>query len=293
MKLKSLGFIIKDNHIFRLLIAFVLCLLVFGMIKPNTFFSLLNFKSMASQFPEYGILTLGIVLTMITGGIDLSLVGIANISSIFAALIMTSVPAESGKSMIAGAVIVSIVTGIICGYLNGNLVSRVGIPPILATLGMQQLLTGLSIVLTEGKAVSGLPIEYSDIFTYELFNIIPMQLILFICCFLFIGIVLSHTKYGLTLYMIGSNSTASKFSGINNVRIINQTYLLSGLMASIAGLIFLANYNSAKADYGSAYSLQCVLIAVLGGVNPSGGSGKLNGVFIAVLKLNSVARSLM
>jgi simple sugar transport system permease protein len=92
--------------------------------------------------------------------------------------------------------------------------------------------------------------------------------------------------------MMGSNPVASKFSGLNNTGITNRVFMYSGIMAAIGGLIMLANYNSAKPDYGSAYTLQCILIVVLGGVNPNGGFGKIGGVTVAILILQVLSSGL-
>ena len=97
----------------------------------------------------------------------------------------------------------------------------------------------------------------------------------------FVGFLLSRTTYGPKLYMLGTSERAARFSGLKNDRLLMKTYILSGICASLGGLIMLANYNSARADYGTVYTLQCVLIVVLGGVSPSGGKGKLSGVLLA------------
>lgn len=252
---------------------------------------------MAKQFPEFGIMAIGISLAMITGGIDLSVVGTANLSAIVAAkFLILSVPTDSPQSfiveMIIAAVFLAMVTGIIAGSINGFLVSKLGIPAILATLGTQQLFTGFAIVLTEGKPLSRLPILYSQIGNENLFDFLPVPLIIYIAVAVIVGIVLTRTRLGTQIYLLGTNENASRFSGINNAWVIMRTYMISGFLSAVAGLIMMARANSAKADYGASYTLQCVLIAVLGGVNPNGGFGTVQGVTMAVLILQFLSSGL-
>jgi ribose/xylose/arabinose/galactoside ABC-type transport system permease subunit len=108
-----------------------------------------------------------------------------------------------------------------------------------------------------------------------------------------IGLVLSRARFGTHVYMLGTNARAARFAGLNNASILLRTYMISGLLSSVAGLIMMARANSAKADYGAPYTLQCVLIAVLGGVDPNGGFGKIAGVTMAICStaLSHIGRS--
>ena len=142
--LKLKGIYNKDKNFFRLLLilagVFVLC----SVLKPDLFLTASNFQSMAKQFPEYGLLSIGIGLALLTGGIDLSVVNIANLSSISAALFMLSnttkdMPDSQVMGVIIVAILIAIGVGLGAGAVNGLLISKVGIPPILATLGTQQL----------------------------------------------------------------------------------------------------------------------------------------------------------
>lgn len=287
----------RDTQFLRLVVILIILFAAVSIFRPERFLSIDNFQAMASQFPEFGMMSLGIMLTMIIGGIDLSVVGVANLTAIIAAkFLLMSAPEGALESQKILAIILAIAAGMasgaICGFINGNLVSRIGIPPILATLGSMQLFTGVAIIITEGRTISRLPLLYSKIVRTNVFGFIPLSLVVFILAVIIIGIVLKRTTYGMSIYMMGSNPTASKFSGLNNVRLTNRTYTYSGFLASIGGLIMLANYNSAKPDYGSAYTLQCILIVVLGGVNPDGGYGKVGGVAIAILILQILSSGL-
>ena len=287
----------RDTHITRLVIILGALLLLFAVLKTEGFLNLRTWQSMAIQFPEFGLMALGVMLTMITGGIDLSVVGIANMTSIGAAVVMLSLAprgADAGTAAVAIAVamVTALAAGTAAGALNGFLVAKVKIPPILATLGSLALFTGVAILITGGKPKSGLPPLYGATFAGKLFGVIPVQLVVFVVAAALIAVLMSRTTFGTKLYMLGTNAKAAQFSGLNTTSLLVRTYMISGLFASLAGLVMLANYNSAKADYGSTYTLLTVLIVVLGGVNPNGGTGRLLGVVLAIAILQILSSGL-
>lgn len=286
-----------DAHTRRLYLILAALCLFFWIVRPDSFLSVGTWQSMAIQFPEFGIMALGVMLAMITGGIDLSVVGIANMTAITAAVTMLSMaPAGSDDGQVVVAIAVSValalLLGALAGVFNGLLVARVRIPAILVTLGTLELFTGVAIVITGGKPKSGLPMLYSEVLAGKVAGLIPVQLIVFVVAALVVAFLLNRTTYGVKLYALGTNATAARFSGVNSTSILVRTYLLSGLFAAVAGLVMLANYNSAKADYGTTYTLLTVLIVVLGGVNPNGGSGRLMGVVLAVAILQILSSGL-
>jgi simple sugar transport system permease protein len=287
----------EDKNVVRLFFVFVGVFILMGFLKPALFLQKSNFISMATQFPEYGIMVIGVSLAMISGGIDLAVVGTANLSAIIAAkyLIATApqnAPAGTVVIPIVMAVLLALAVGLAAGAFNGFLIAWLRIPAILATLGTQQLFTGFAIVMTEGKPLSRLPMLYSQIGNVELFGFLPVPFILYVLLAAVMGVVLGKTRFGLCLYFVGTNPKAAIYAGIENKLVLLKIYMLSGLFSSVAGLIMMARANSAKADYGAAYTMQCVLIAVLGGVDPNGGFGTIRGVTLAVLILQFLSSGL-
>ena len=288
----------KDRHISRLVIMIVAWMIFMAITRFSKFYTVINFTTMASQFPEFGIMALGGMLCMITGGIDLSSVGVANVTSITMGMFMKTQMVEgsiSAFTMIA-AFAMAICIGMVVGAINGVLISKIKIPPILTTLGMNQLVTGISMVITGGNAVSDLPMNYAESINQKLLKVIPgkrgvmqgvlpVQLIFFVVIALIIWFLLARTSFGKKIYMIGTNENVARFSGVKVDRMLIKTYAISGICAAIGGMIMLANYNSARSDYGSVYTLQCILIVVLGGVDPKGGRGKISGVMLAIILL--------
>lgn len=274
-----------DSNMVRLSFIMVFSFVLMSALKPELFLTGDNFRSMAYQLPEIGIFAIAVMLAMLIGGIDLSVVGIGNISGILSAYVMMKLaPMIGGIGAVVVGILVAMCIGVICGFINGVLIAKVGIPAMLATLGTMEIFSGLGIVLTKGAAVFGLPEEYAYIGTGAITGI-PTPIIIFIVVVSIFTIVLQKKKFGLELYLLGTNPKAARFTGIKNSATIIKAHMLGGFLASIAGIILSSRVNSAKADYGSSYTLLCILVSVLGGVNPNGGFGKVTGVVMSILTL--------
>ncbi len=282
-----------NSNTLRLLIIAVILFIGFSIVLPGKFLSVRNLQSMAVQFPEFGILTFAIMITMLTGGIDLSIVGAANLSAIVAALILTRLGGDAGalplSLTIPMALFAALIVGSLCGLFNGFLVAKIGITPILATLGTGAIYTGLSFVITGGPAITTTQLAY--IGSGAILGV-PIPIIVFILLAIAFVVMLKRMSFGFNVYMLGTNPTAALFSGIPSDSVLIRTYWLAGLVAGIAGIIFLGRANSAKPDFGSSFILLTVLIAILGGVSYTGGFGTVAGVVLAVLSIQFLSTGL-
>ncbi len=285
----------ERKHLIRLAIIAVAIFTVMSLLRPDLFFTAANFQSMAFQFPEYGILALAVMLAMLTGGIDLSIIGTANLSGILAALLMGwLVPNAPGAGpevigAIALAVALSLSVGALCGALERRRHRRASASrAILATLGTGLIFTGIAIVITEGRAVLNFPDAFAVIGNGRV-GPVPVPVVIFAVLALGLAFVLSRTKFGLRIYLMGTNPLAARFAGIDNAWITMRTYIVCGMLSSCAGLVLMSRANSAKADYGTSYLLLAVLIAVLGGTNPYGGFGRVLGIVLAVFSLQCLS----
>jgi simple sugar transport system permease protein len=283
--------IYKNKKVFSLLLITIAAFILMIIAEPKIFFSLRNFQSMTVQIPEFGLLSLGMAICMLTGGIDLSIIATANLASIAAATILTKFAGQDSGAgptqifiVIVIAILAALVVGAACGFINGLLVSKVGITPILATLGTQGLFGGLGIILTKGKGIIGFPELFLKIGTAHPGKI-PLVFYIFIVIVLILGLILSKTLFGFNIYMIGANPLAASFSGIRISNVLTRVYMTSGMLAGLASIIMIARVNSARSDFGYTLLLPTVLIAVLAGFNPNGGFGTLTGVVIALFLL--------
>lgn len=265
--------------------------IIISMFLPGKFLTIRNFQSMFSQIPEFGLLAIAMMLAMLSGGggIDLSIIATANLTGVAAALILTkfNFPQIGGYEelfIIILAIASALTVSLICGLLNGILVAYVRVPAILATLGTMGLFSGIAIIATKGYGIIGFPEKFLFIGSGTIF-LIPIPMIIFIFCALVTVLILNKTTFGFSLYMLGSNPISARFSGINNENILVKTYMMSGLFSGLASIIMISRVNSIRPGYGSAYLLQAILVSVLGGVDPDGGSGNISGLIMGIIIL--------
>ena len=269
----------------------ILIFAVFSVMMPTRFPTLRNLESMSFQFPEPGLFTLGIAITMLTAGADLSIVAAANLVATLCGMMLLNVMPQDASASTALLYVllcfgIALVVGLLCGFLNGILVAKLGIFPILATLGTQNLYTGISSALTKGQGVFGIfPEALIYLGNGKLFGFLPMPLVLFLVVLIILTVVIHCTPHGLKTQWFGSNRRASFYCGIDNVRTVFTTYVISSLIGAVTGILILARTNTAKYDYGTSYVLQAMLASVLAGVSPLGGKGYIPNILLSVLSI--------
>ncbi len=277
-----------------LIVIFIFLTFLFSIFLPGKIFSVGNFQSMAYQLPELSILAIAMMITMLSGGINLSIIATANASGIITATILTKLITDgSGNSFYISviAILAGWAAAFLIGTINGFIIAYIGVSPILATLGMMTLLQGLNILYTKGYVISGFPPEILFIGNGTILGI-PFALIVFLVIAFIISILLERTPFGLNNYLIGSNEIASFLSGVNVKKVLIWTYAFSGLLCGVASTIMISHFNSARAGYGASYLLVTILAAVLGGVNPYGGLGKVSCMVIALFILQIASSGL-
>lgn len=274
------------------ILMFVIVFALFSLTIPEQFLSRFNLQSMAFQVPEFGILALGMMVAMLTAGIDLSIIANANLAGIMSAICLLKVtelyPNAGSLAIILVTVVVAVISGTIGGLFNGFLISVLGILPILATLGTMKLFEGLATVVTRGRPITGFPVEIQYI-ANETIGVVPVSFVIFLIVLVMVALFLKKTPLGFKIYMLGSNEEAARYSRLNNRAILLRAYAVSGLMAGIASIIMMSRFNSVKVGYGNSYLLQAVLVVILGGTNPDGGEGDVFNALFAILTLQCIA----
>ncbi|KAB7715650.1 ABC transporter permease [Plesiomonas shigelloides] len=278
-----------DRNIRYLLVIMVAVIILMALSAGTTFFSLSNLQSMSSQMPLLGILALSMVVCMLTGGINLSIIATTNACALVMASIITQHPDNTLILLVALAA--GLITAIVIGLANGILIAYIGVSPILATLGMMTLINGLNVLISGGSVISSFPAALLILGNGSVLGI-PMPLILFSIFATGLWAMLEHTPLGRTIYLIGSNEKASRFSGINTQKSLMWVYVVSSILCWVAALIMMAKFNSAKAGYGESYLLVAILASVLGGINPDGGFGRIIGVCLALIVLQTLESGL-
>lgn len=255
----------------------------------DKFLTLNNFQSVMLQLPGLGLLVLAMLVPMVTGGINLSIIASTNLTSILMASIMVSgVGGVGGTANILLAVGAGLALSVILGLTNGVIISVFKITPIIATLCTKLLFEGVSTMITKGYIVSGLPPEFLALGHVGIWHI-PVMFVVFLAAAIALALLLNRHALGRQIYLYGSNPVATRFSGVNEIGLILKTYAISNLLAGVAAVLLLARLNSASVGYSNAYLLMTVLICVLGGVNPNGGKGKVFIVFLALIVLQMIS----
>lgn len=297
---------------------FVFVFALMSFLQPQRFLSGMNIQQLAFQIPEFGILAIGLMVVMISGGIDLSIISTANLSGIISSIVLLMLSHKgtmdlgsllkgimadestrsamdaampTGITMI-GIIVLTVLTalavGLLCGLFNGFLVAKIKIPAILATLGTMRLYEGIALVITKGSPLTGFPDEFIFLGSGDILGI-PTPMIIFILAIMALAFLMSKTPLGRGIYAVGENPLAAHYSGLQNSRILLKTYAVTGLMAGLAALIMMARVDSIKVGYGNSYLLQSVLVVILGGVSTVGGTGNITGVVFSVLILRVIS----
>jgi simple sugar transport system permease protein len=286
---------LRRGRQFSLTVTLLLVFLLMTLINGGRFVSPGNLAAMAYQLPMIGFLAIGMMVSELSGGINLSIVANANFNGIIIALVLNGLTkgtmAEAGVGLIVFACLTGLLVSLAIGAFNGMLITVLNIPAILVTLGTMTLLQGVSVVLTRGYTVSGFPRELIFLGNGSIAGI-PVSIILFAVVVVFTHFVLNRSSYGQKLYMTGANQKACRFSNVNVRRIIILEYMFSACFAFFTSLVMIGQMNSVKANYAESYVLVAVLASFLGGVDPNGGFGKLSGMVLAAMILQLISTGL-
>ena len=281
-----------------LLALLALLVALFGGLLGGSLFSAGSLQSMALQVPQLGLLSLAMMVALLSGGLDLSIIAVADFSALVSGYLLVhwvpSHPAGLAVACQVAALCVGLLVACAIGALNGLIIAYLDVSPILTTLGMMTMVKGLAIGLTHGGVIAGFPPLVLFLGNASLLGI-PVALIVLLLVAAPIAVMLNHSPFGNLVAMIGSNEPAVRYSGIDTRRVLVRIYALSGLLAGLGGVIMMARFNSANAAYGESFLLVTVLAGVLGGIDPMGGFGKVSGLLIAlaILQLISTAFNLL
>lgn len=266
---------------------------LFSMLLPGRFLTVGTAQSMMFQLPELGLLALAMAIPLISGGLNLAIIATANQCALLMAWIMeSSIAAGAGSLETLAFVLLAMLAGLalclLIGFVAGLLIATTGVHPILVTLGLMSVVDGISIHLTRGTVISGFPESFLVLGNATVAGI-PAPFLVLAAVAACVALVLTRTSFGVGIYMIGSNLEATRYSGIDVRRVVVGVYVLSGALCFIAACLMMARFNSASAGYAQSYLLITILAAVLGGIDPFGGFGRIGGLLIALVVLQVIA----
>ncbi len=283
--------LLSDRKLTQLVVVALVVFLSFSILVPDLFLTPRNFISMAFQIPEIALLALGVMLAMLTAGIDLSVVSMSNLAALSTAYLLVTQVTEGGGNVyvwIVIAIVIGIVVGLISGLANGAIIAGIGVTPILATLATLTLYNGIAVGIRNGQSIIGLPPEFTAIGNGSFLGI-PIPMIILLVAGIGVALYINKTGLGMQSVLVGANQEAATYSAIGVKKVLLMTYTLSGGLSALAGLIIASRSASANPDYGASYVLLAIVIVVLGGVNPYGGFGTVTGVILATAVLQMVA----
>jgi ribose transport system permease protein len=268
-------------------------IIVFSIASPY-FRTFDNFIGILLATAVNGVLALGVTFVIITGGIDLSVGTVMTLSAV-----MTGVAVTNLGLPIPVGVIVGLLTGGLAGFVNGVLISRLRIPPFIATLGMMMVARGLSLVISQLK-----PIYFNDTPVYRQIMMgsvvgaiipglnIPNAVFILFGAALVAAFILSKTVLGRYTVAIGSNEEATRLSGVNVAGWKTAIYALGGLFSGLAGVMIASRLNSAQPALGAGYELEAIAAVVIGGTSLSGGEGTILGTIIGAFIISTLTNGL-
>ncbi len=261
-----------------LLVLILVVLVAAGSQLSPFFLSAGNFANLIAALMEVAIMAIPMTLVIVAGEIDLSVESMAGLaSSILGFLWAAGVP-------LTVAIPLVLLAGATGGLLNGLLIARFGLPSLVITLGTLALFRGLALIVLGPRGVSDFPSAFTQLgFGHVPGTLIPWPFVVFVIVAALLGVVLHRTWIGRQIYAIGRNAEAARFSGVRVTRIKVGLFVLSGLVAALAGIILTSRLSSARADAATGMTLTVVTVVLLGGVNIFGGRGSIPGVALAVI----------
>ena len=279
---------IQKSNILRnygLIIIFLAVVVILAIATP-TFRKPMNLLNVVKQASVNGILAFGMMIVVITAGIDLSMGSIVGFSGVCAALF-----AHPGEYPLIVSVLIALLAGAVFGMINGVGVAYGGLPPFIITLGTMSIARGLALVFSGGIPVINLSETFTNMSSGSLAGI-PYLSFYFIGTALVFAFILNKTVFGRHVYMIGGNSVAARVSGINVKAHLLLVYIISGLCSGLAGLLMASRTNQGSPTMGVTYEMDAVTAVVIGGVSMSGGAGKWYGVVIGALLIAVIENAL-
>jgi rhamnose transport system permease protein len=271
------------------LVVFIVVVSIIIQARNKEFLTPVNIGNILTNTAILGILSIGMMMVLLTGGIDLSIGAVIAFSGMVTALTVFANPGLPPVVLVLEGTVI----GAAFGLLNGILVAHFLILPIIATLGMMNVIRGLTYLVSNGKWVSAYQMSagFKAMATGKFLgvnNLIVIAVLIYIVYYFFI----SHTRTGRRIYAVGSNPDAAAVIGLPKVRITALTYTLMGALSGLAGVLWVAKYASAQGDTAVGYEMNVIAACVLGGVSVSGGRGKVSGLVLGVILFGILANAL-
>jgi len=265
-----------------LLLAVAVAIFMANSFASPYFLNAWNLSDATFNFTEKAMIAFAMALLIISGEIDLS---VASMIALASTAMGAAVQAGFGTPVL---ILVGLGTGVICGAFNGILVTRMGLPSIVVTIGTMSLFRGISYIVLGDQAYRGYPSDFTFFGQGYIWWVISFEFVLFLIIAIIYGVILHKTNFGRAIFAIGNNPTGALFSGIRVQRVKFILFLLTGFMSGIAAICLTSRLGSTRPSIAFGWELEIITMVVLGGVNILGGSGSIPGVVIAAFVMGLV-----
>lgn len=274
----------RKNRNLGLILGLLFLLILAAIITPSMY-SMDSIMNMLQNNAVFGLLAVGEMLVILTGGIDISIGATLSFSGVVCCRLMAENPTVPAIVW----VILSLVVGAVCGLINGSLVGYFKIVPMIATLGTMYAYRGFSFLFSGGEwwFPHQFTQQYQDFATKRFLGISSLLWILIIV-FILAMIFLGYTSRGRRIYAIGTNRESARIASINEARVTLMAMTICGMLAGLAGMLYTANYATCSYSIGESYEMTAIAICILGGVSITGGKGKVDGVFIGFIMMSVI-----
>ncbi len=263
---------------------FLICLVI--SIFSSQFLTVANWTIIFTQVSINALLAFGVTFVIITGGIDLSLGSMVAVVGVLAAIM-----AHPGDYPVIVPIVIGLFAGVIMGAFNGFVVTKSKIAPFIVTLGTMTIARGLALIISKGRPISNLSDSFNFIGGGVVLGI-PFPIIILIFVFIICVILLNKTVLGRYIYAVGGNELAAIASGVNVNKIKMTVYIISGLLAGLAGILLTARVTTGQPNAGAGFELDAIAAAVIGGTSTKGGIGTIGGTFLGALLIGVINNGL-
>jgi|BioPla2DNA2_1021312.scaffolds.fasta_scaffold77954_2 ribose/xylose/arabinose/galactoside ABC-type transport system permease subunit len=271
-------------------IVLVILIAIFGVARPDTFMQTSNFLTILRQSAITGIMSLGMMICMVSGGLNLAIGSMVSLATVVSAVLLNNFGLHWSMTYL-----LVLILSTSLGWLTGVIIVKTRIWPMIGSLAMQTILSGIAYIICGGKPIYGLP-DAAKVFGLGKINLgmleLPVPILILVAVAIIVAIFMNKTYIGRQLYVTGSNEEAARLSGIKTDRIKILSYVICGFLCGIAGVVMTGRVSSGQPAAGTGMEMTCLTAVVIGGVSMTGGEGKTFKALIGVLIISVLANGL-
>ncbi len=274
--------ILKRVQISGVFVAFVLIVIVASLVSPY-FLTSYNLQSVIRSLAFVALVSIGQACLLLIGEIDLSVGAIAGLCGVIGGLLMVNAGVNPYLAML-----ICLGMGALFGLLNGLLVTGLNLNSLVVTIGTQGIFHGVNLVISKGRAITGIPRSINYLGQGSLFGVLPLPFAIMLAVLAIVWLLTKYTPFGRNMYAVGNSAQAARILGVRVNRVRTLVFMLSGTLAALAGMLMLARLGSAQPSIGETWVLNSIAASVIGGVSTTGGVGSPAGALLGAAMIGVI-----